>query len=249
MRSAEDWFTWWDAFDLLSWCADEDNDLRISQRKLRLFAVASCRTIWPFLTEDISRRAVEVAEWSADHPDSLEALRTVRKMAEEARRAAEPEALVAAAPREEVVAYYCAALAECLTQDDFYYQHMAQDVADTVIALVIHSAIPPHLRGTGEGDAIAEQAIGGRRSLECDLVREIFCNPLRPVSITPAWRTPQALAIARTAYEERRWEDLPLLADALEEAGCTDVAILSHLRGPGPHVRGCWPVDLILGLE
>jgi hypothetical protein len=40
-----------------------------------------------------------------------------------------------------------------------------------------------------------------------------------------------------------------ILADALEEAGCTDAAILSHLRGPGPHVRGCWVVDLLLGKE
>jgi hypothetical protein len=67
------------------------------------------------------------------------------------------------------------------------------------------------------------------------------------VTFEPAWCTPQALALARTAYEERRFEDLPLLADALEEAGCTDEAILSHLRGPGPHVRGCWALDLVLG--
>src|SRR5262249_48888766 len=136
--SESDWFTWWDAFDLLSWCADEDDELRINPRKLRLFAVAYCRTIWPLLTEDISRRAVEVAEWSADPPDSLEALQAVRKMAEEARRVAEPGARGAAAPREEVIAYYCASLAECLTQDDFCFQHMAQDVADTVNALVLY---------------------------------------------------------------------------------------------------------------
>jgi hypothetical protein len=78
-------------------------------------------------------------------------------------------------------------------------------------------------------------------------VREIFGNPFHPVSFYPALRTSSAVAIARTAYEERRFEDLPLLADVLEEAGCTDAAILVHLRGPGPHVRGCWVVDLVLG--
>jgi hypothetical protein len=81
------------------------------------------------------------------------------------------------------------------------------------------------------------------------MLREIFGNPFRPVSIDPIWRTPQALALARTAYEERRFEELPLLADALEEAGCTDEAILAHCRGLGPHVRGCWVVDLVLARE
>jgi hypothetical protein len=78
------------------------------------------------------------------------------------------------------------------------------------------------------------------------LIRCLFGNPFRPTCLSPAWRTPQALALARTAYGERQFEELPVLADALEEAGCADEAILSHLRGPGPHVRGCWAVDLVL---
>jgi hypothetical protein len=55
--------------------------------------------------------------------------------------------------------------------------------------------------------------------------------------------------LARSIYDEHRFVEMPILADALEEAGCTDPDILSHCRGPGPHVRGCWPVDLILGKE
>jgi hypothetical protein len=78
------------------------------------------------------------------------------------------------------------------------------------------------------------------------LLRDVFGNPFRPVSFEPAWRTSQARALAQTAIEDRHFEDLPLLADALEEAGCADEAILSHLRGPGPHARGCWVVDLVL---
>ena len=57
-------------------------------------------------------------------------------------------------------------------------------------------------------------------------------------------------ALARSCqriYDDRRFQDLPILADALEEAGCTDPEILGHCRGPGEHVRGCWVVDLILG--
>ena len=54
---------------------------------------------------------------------------------------------------------------------------------------------------------------------------------------------------ARTIYEERHFEEMPMLADALEDAGCTNDDILSHCRGPGPHVRGCWVIDLLLGKE
>ena len=56
-------------------------------------------------------------------------------------------------------------------------------------------------------------------------------------------------ALARRVYDERAFHDLPILADALEDAGCADAALLEHCRGPAPHVRGCWVVDLILGKE
>jgi hypothetical protein len=81
------------------------------------------------------------------------------------------------------------------------------------------------------------------------LLREVMGGAMRLAAFGPAWRTPEALALARTAYEERRFEDLPLLADALEEAGCTEEAILLHCRAPGPHARGCWVVDRLLGKE
>jgi hypothetical protein len=79
------------------------------------------------------------------------------------------------------------------------------------------------------------------------LVRDIFGNPFRPVSIDAAWYTTTVVRLAQAIYDERTFERLPILADALEEAGCDDLDILTHLRGPGPHVRGRWAVDLILG--
>jgi hypothetical protein len=89
-----------------------------------------------------------------------------------------------------------------------------------------------------------------------DLVREVFGNPIRPRRPDPAWLHPTVLSLAGAAYEERSMPAgeldparLAVLSDALEEAGCTDEAILSHLRSPGPHVRGCWAVDLVLGKE
>jgi hypothetical protein len=79
-------------------------------------------------------------------------------------------------------------------------------------------------------------------------------NPFRPVTLSPGWRAPQVLALAQAAYEQRELPAgtldlarLAILADALEEAGCDQADLLAHPRGPGPHVRGCWAVDLLLG--
>ena len=83
-------------------------------------------------------------------------------------------------------------------------------------------------------------------------LRDIFGNPFRPVALDPAWFRWNDGAIPRIAqaiYDERRFADLPILADALEEAGCTSADILEHCRAEGEHVRGCWVVDLMLGKE
>ena len=87
-------------------------------------------------------------------------------------------------------------------------------------------------------------------------IRELFGNPFRPVPIDPAWRTSTALSLAQAAYDERQLpagtldpDRLAVLADALMDAGCDSEDLLGHLRSPGPHVRGCWALDLILGKE
>jgi hypothetical protein len=82
------------------------------------------------------------------------------------------------------------------------------------------------------------------------IIADLFGNPFRPVSLEPAWlawRDGTVRRLAAAIYEERRFADLPVLADALEEAGCDNPDILDHCRGGGEHVRGCWVVDLILG--
>jgi hypothetical protein len=80
----------------------------------------------------------------------------------------------------------------------------------------------------------------------CSLIRDLFVLPGRNFSGDPGWRSSRVKSVAQTIYEERRFEDLPILADALEEAGCTNAELLDHCRQPGEHVRGCWVVDLIL---
>jgi len=84
-----------------------------------------------------------------------------------------------------------------------------------------------------------------RLALAC--VRDIFGNPFRPVTFSPAWRTEIAVALATQMYESRDFGAMPILADALQDAGCDNDDILNHCRGDGPHVRGCWVVDLVLG--
>lgn len=115
---------------------------------------------------------------------------------------------------------------------------------------------------------------------EAALLREIVGNPFRPAptwireedenwvydiapGLNPEWLTPAVLDIARTIYEDRCFEEMPVLADALEEAGCTGSGLLMHLRGlefvddrtwatqplSGPHVRSCWALDMLLGKE
>jgi hypothetical protein len=84
---------------------------------------------------------------------------------------------------------------------------------------------------------------------QANLLRDIIGNPFRPATINPAWRTPTAVQLARAIYEGRDFAALPVLADALEEAGCDNADILAHCRQGGEHARGCFAVDAVLGRQ
>jgi hypothetical protein len=79
------------------------------------------------------------------------------------------------------------------------------------------------------------------------LIREVFGNPFRRVAADPAWLTSTVASLAEGIYAERAFDRLPILADALQDAGCENAEVLGHCSGPGPHVRGCWVIDLLLG--
>lgn len=88
----------------------------------------------------------------------------------------------------------------------------------------------------------------------CEILRCVYGNPFRPIKIARAFRTPTVIAIAKAAYDERLLpsgeldpDRLAVFADALEDSGCTDPQALEHCRGKGPHSRGCFVVDLLLG--
>jgi len=107
------------------------------------------------------------------------------------------------------------------------------------------------------GDQAAFLATGNAElDAQVALLRDIFGNPFRPVTLVPAHRTQDVISLARAAYDERQlpsgeleWDRLAVLADALEEGGCDEATILDHLRSPGPHVRGCWALDMALCLS
>lgn len=98
-------------------------------------------------------------------------------------------------------------------------------------------------------DALSKLAVAAGQRDQCDALRCVFGNPFRPVPFSPEWRTEAVVALARGIYEERAWDRMPVLGDALEDAGCADEPVLAHCRGPNVHVRGCWVTDLVLGKE
>jgi hypothetical protein len=94
---------------------------------------------------------------------------------------------------------------------------------------------------------------GSRRSSQAALLRDLFGNPFRPApAVEPAWlgwNDGTVPKLASSLYDARAFDRLRVLADALEDAGCADAELPGHLRGPGPHLRGCWAVDLLLGKD
>jgi hypothetical protein len=86
-------------------------------------------------------------------------------------------------------------------------------------------------------------------ALQANILRDIFGNPFRPLTFSPSWLTSTVIALALQMYDSRDFSAMPILADALQDAGCGNADILAHCRGPGPHVRGCFVVDKLLGRE
>jgi hypothetical protein len=232
---------------------------RLSKRKWQLFLCGFCRRFWP-LMDEWQRSAVEVAERSADSRSASWELAAARATVEESLKPARARAANEAAERNRwgIGFYYT-----------FNPERAALDAADW------HLDSPPGPDGTiplrepfrrraswgillALGDALgARGSLGvarvyGRQAWPCDVLRDIFGNPFRApavVSVRWSWAQDVVRDMARVVYEEQLWKDLPILADAIEEAGCTDPELLGHLRGPGPHVRGCWAVDLILSKD
>jgi hypothetical protein len=96
-------------------------------------------------------------------------------------------------------------------------------------------------------ESVGRHQLDSEQRAQANIMRDVFVNPFRPVSFVPECRTSNVVSLARGMYESRDFAAMPILGDALQDAGCEQPEILDHCRGGGPHVRGCWVVDLILG--
>jgi hypothetical protein len=197
---------------------------RASERKLRLFSVACCRRVYHLLTDERSRKAVEVAERFADGEATVE----------ERAKVDEDHYWVATENEESFRKYeLIMAVSWCVSAGISVGQPLPLSI-EQVSQFLIDSddGLPP--------------------AAQTALLHDIIGNPFRPVSLNSSWLTWHGgllVSMARQMYDSRDFSDMPVLADALEEAGCDIADILAHCRGPGLHVRGCWVVDLLLGKE
>jgi hypothetical protein len=189
------------------------------RRQLRLFACACCRRVWPLLGDLRSRHAVEVSERYADGLATLRDLSLAEGAADAAARGAAREGRSAPA----------AALAVLLSQRD-------ANLDPWLIAGAAATALAGSRADAGKAEMAAQ----------AEALRDIFGNPFHAVPLVPGWRTPDVLTLASAVYDRGAFDRMPILSDALEEAGCASTALLDHCRGPGPHVRGCWLLDLLL---
>jgi hypothetical protein len=210
---------------------------KASERKLRLFAVACCRRIWVELRDERSRRAVEVAEDFAEGRCDERTLSQARSDAMTAHGVAQGVRI--GIPRTSAnldalrVAYAAAEAANAAQQA------AATDAYQATAAVA----------GTAAYGASGGESSRSEQAIEAALLRDIFGNPFHPLTAHSSWLTLTVLGIARSIYEEQAFDRMPILADALEDAGCDNADILNHCRQPGEHVRGCWAVDLLLGKE
>jgi hypothetical protein len=221
---------------------------KVSDRKLRLFAVACCRLVLHLLHDKQNGTALEVAEAYADDQASRDELVAVYSAAAAFANAPPPVVRYCSAAEEAIQHAFSAISYATATETAYPDQEFGEvdhyNALDNTRRSADQVARAVAWAGRARPDRIAMQAI------ECNVLRDIFGNPFRLASVTPAWRTWNArtvIQLAELIYAERAFAHLPILADALEEAGCTDAAILDHCRGGGEHVRGCWVVDLLLG--
>jgi hypothetical protein len=127
-------------------------------------------------------------------------------------------------------------------------------VADWLSGAVQSLAIPKSdpgvvayaVRSSVENEVFRHERRGLPYRPQADLVREVIGNPFRPIAFDPRWRTSDVTQLAQAIYDERAFDRMPILADALMDAGCAADDLIGHCRWSGPHVRGCWVVDLIL---
>jgi hypothetical protein len=211
-----------------------------SERKFRLFSVACCRRTWDVFADPRSRRAVEVAERAVEGLVSESEIMQADTAAYAAYAGEYPEgaaAVILSFGRWQTAAYAAAGTLS--------WQTAAQILGALGCARANRDVGPISVWGTDTEKW--NQARAAEAQAQGALIREIFGNPFEPVSFSPQWRTDTAVSLARQIYEACDFSAMPILADALQDAGCDSEDVLSHCRDPKQgHVRGCWVLDLVL---
>jgi hypothetical protein len=205
-----------------------------SDRKLRLFACACVRRVWPVLPPGPTHEAVRHSEDYADRKATARDLGRIRK----------PGRIPVLHPSNGVAL----SLAPLLRPDV-----SCQDAS--VIAEAVTRFVGWECRGGRPVEyVIHQEVVQAEGRAQATLLSDIIGSPFRPVALDPTSQTHEVLVLAHAIYEERTLPSghldaarLAVLADVVEEAGATDAQLLSHLRSPGPHVRGCFAVDAVLG--
>jgi hypothetical protein len=214
-------------------------------RKLRLFSVGCCRHVEHALTDPRSLHALNVFERYVDRAatevERQEILDSAAEVNETARRS-DGHHIAAQAVYE--------AIFDVVSDEFKNARVVAMDIARAA------KVVAYELQDDVSAGSNAQQA---EREYQAELVREMFGNPFRPVTFDPAWHTSDVMLLANGIYAERAFDRMPILADALQDAGCDSADnplpprggnLLDHLRDPNAtHVRGCWALDLVLGKE
>jgi hypothetical protein len=243
------WMTSTDPEELLYLLADSislQNGAQLDKRKLRLFSSACCQRISSYVDERC-RAAIDIADRYADGEVSGEDVLAAWENVDLAF-----QAIQAAYTNREATGLTVNAttavrrgIATADLLDRWWAEgetvSSAASAAARFSAFAIADLDQPHW----------DDAHQAERLIQCQLIRCIFRFPpaLRGDQTGLAWNQGVVARLAQSIYLDRAFDGCPVLADALEEAGCSDPDILDHLRGPGPHTRGCWVVDAILGKE
>ena len=198
---------------------------KASERKLRLFAVACCQYCRQLRLNNDQRDALDVGARFADSEATEEELAEAHRKAD---------------------GFVTELYTRMSSEDGIRRIAEAYTVATAIRPATTDSDM--HTRAAIVTFWI-ERAVGPDHNPQlADLLRDIFGNPFRPAAFDPAWRTGTVLALATQMYESRDFGAMPILADALQDAGCTSEDVLNHCRDAhATHVRGCWVVDLVLG--
>jgi hypothetical protein len=227
---------------------------RASDRKLRLFAVACCRRIWHLLVAEEQhwhkdeaafwrrcQEAVVLAERFADGEATEQELAAVTAYPRPALYDADAAMFAAELPLDAAaVAAEAAEAAAREAEGRMYAQHFPDGYTPSAENAALLT----------EEEREYEKVLATEKKSQCDLLRCVFGNLFQPPSaLDLSLLTPNVVGLVWTIYEERSFERTRELADVLEAAGCTDAYLLAHLRSPGPHVRGCFALDALIGRQ